>query len=86
MMLMLYELEVLRTDSETIGTPVALPLQDIINNHGNTNALPTAVHLASKGENTINQDRLVAVNALNPYLDRHVPRSTLTHSTLILSS
>ena len=85
-MLMLYELEVLQTDSETIGTPVPLPLQDIIDGYGNTNALPTAVHLACKGENTINQDRLVAVNALHPYLDRHVSRSAPLFSSPILSS
>ena len=84
-MLMLYELDVLQTDSVTIGTPVALSPQDIINNQGNTNALPTAVHLASKGENSIEQERLVAVNALHPYLHRHVTRST-PWLILILSS
>jgi hypothetical protein len=36
-MLMLYELEVMQSDSERIGDPVALPLTDIINNGGNTN-------------------------------------------------
>ena len=38
-MLMLYELEVLQSDSERIGDPVALPLTDIINGGGNTNRL-----------------------------------------------
>lgn len=33
---MLYELEVLQSDCERIGDPVALPLTDIINNSGNT--------------------------------------------------
>ncbi len=36
---MLYELEVLQSDCERIGDPVALPLTDIINNAGNTNRL-----------------------------------------------
>ncbi|UJR37326.1 hypothetical protein I4U23_030034 [Adineta vaga] len=41
-MLMLYELEVLQSDAERIGDPVALPLTDIINNDGaNTNRLET---------------------------------------------
>ncbi|CAF0927115.1 unnamed protein product [Adineta ricciae] len=41
-MLMLYELEVLQSDSERIGDPVALPLTDIINNNGaSTNRLET---------------------------------------------
>jgi hypothetical protein len=35
-MLMLYELEVLQSESERIGEPVALPLTDIINGGGNT--------------------------------------------------
>ena len=34
-MLMLYELEVLQSESERIGEPVALPLTDIINGGGN---------------------------------------------------
>ena len=38
-MLMLYELEVLQSDSERIGDPVALPLTDIINGGGSTNRL-----------------------------------------------
>ncbi len=36
---MLYELEVLQSDCERIGDPVALPLTDIINNGGNANRL-----------------------------------------------
>ena len=40
-MLMLYELEVLQSDAERIGDPVALPLTDIINNGGNSNRLET---------------------------------------------
>ncbi len=36
---MLYELDVLQSDCERIGDPVALPLTDIINNGGNTNRL-----------------------------------------------
>ncbi len=36
---MLYELEVLQSDCERIGDPVALPSTDIINNAGNTNRL-----------------------------------------------
>ncbi|CAF3777088.1 unnamed protein product [Rotaria sordida] len=40
-MLMLYELEVLQSDSERIGDPVALPLTDIINNGNNTNRSET---------------------------------------------
>ncbi|CAF3669774.1 unnamed protein product [Rotaria sp. Silwood1] len=36
-MLMLHEVEVLQSDSERIGEPVALPLTDIINNDGNAN-------------------------------------------------
>lgn len=35
-MLMLYELEVLQSESERIGEPVALPLTDIINGGGST--------------------------------------------------
>ncbi len=38
-MLMIYELDVLQSDSERIGDPIALPLTDIINNGGNTNRL-----------------------------------------------
>ena len=38
-MLMLYELEVLQSDCERIGDPVALPLTDIINNGTSTNRL-----------------------------------------------
>ncbi len=38
-MLMLYELEVLQSDCERIGDPVALPLTDIINGNTNTNRL-----------------------------------------------
>jgi hypothetical protein len=38
-MLMLCELEVVQSDSERIGDPVALPLTDIINNGGNVNRL-----------------------------------------------
>jgi len=38
-MLMLYELDVLQSDCERIGDPVALPLTDIINNGGNTSRL-----------------------------------------------
>lgn len=41
-MLMLYELEVLQSDCERIGDPVALPLTDIINNGGNSNRLETS--------------------------------------------
>ena len=40
-MLMLYELEVLQSDSERIGEPVALPLTDIINSGASTNRLGT---------------------------------------------
>jgi len=36
-MLMLYELEVLQSNCERIGDPVALPLTDIINSNANTN-------------------------------------------------
>ncbi len=36
---MIYELDVLQSDSERIGDPIALPLTDIINNGGNTNRL-----------------------------------------------
>ncbi len=38
-MLMIYELEVVQSDSERIGDPVALPLTDIINNGGSANRL-----------------------------------------------
>jgi len=38
-MLMVYELDVLQSDCERIGDPVALPLTNIINNSGNTNRL-----------------------------------------------
>jgi hypothetical protein len=38
-MLMLYELEVLQSDCERIGDPIALPLTDIINGGGNTNRI-----------------------------------------------
>jgi hypothetical protein len=38
-MLMLYDLEVLQSDCERIGDPVALPLTDIINSGTNTNRL-----------------------------------------------
>jgi hypothetical protein len=38
-MLMLCELEVLQSDCERIGDPVALPLTDIINSGTNTNRL-----------------------------------------------
>lgn len=41
-MLMLYELEVLQSECERIGDPVALPLTDIINSGGNSNRLETA--------------------------------------------
>lgn len=34
-MLMIYDLEVLQSDSERIGDPVALPLSDIINSSTN---------------------------------------------------
>ncbi len=36
---MIYELDVVQSDSERIGDPVALPLTDIINNGGSTNRL-----------------------------------------------
>ncbi len=36
---MLYELEVVQSDCERIGDPVALPLTDIINNGGNSNRI-----------------------------------------------
>ncbi|UJR08912.1 hypothetical protein I4U23_013166 [Adineta vaga] len=38
-MLMIYELEVIRSDNERIGDPVALPLTDIINSSSNSNRL-----------------------------------------------
>jgi len=38
-MLMIYDLEVVQSDSERIGDPVALPLTDIINNGGSANRL-----------------------------------------------
>jgi hypothetical protein len=38
-MLMLYELEVVQSECERIGDPVALPLTDIINSIANTNRL-----------------------------------------------
>lgn len=38
-MLMLYELEVLQSDSDRIGEPVALPLTDIINSGATSNRL-----------------------------------------------
>lgn len=38
-MLMLYDLEVLQSDSDRIGEPVALPLTDIINGGGSSNRL-----------------------------------------------
>ncbi len=38
-MLMLYELEVLQSDCERIGDPVALPLTDIVNSNTNSNRL-----------------------------------------------
>jgi hypothetical protein len=38
-MLMLYELEVLQSDCDRIGDPVALPLTDIVNSGDNTNRL-----------------------------------------------
>ncbi|CAF4765905.1 unnamed protein product [Rotaria sp. Silwood1] len=40
-MLMLYEIEVLQSDCERIGDPVALPLTDIINSSSSTNRLET---------------------------------------------
>ncbi len=36
---MIYELDVVQSDSERIGDPVALPLTDIINNGGSANRL-----------------------------------------------
>lgn len=36
-MLLIYELEVLQSNCERIGDPVALPLTDIINNGNGTN-------------------------------------------------
>jgi len=38
-MLMIYELEILQSDCDRIGDPVALPLNDIINSNTNTNRL-----------------------------------------------
>ena len=54
-MLMLYELEVLQSDAERIGDPVALPLTDIINN-GGANArtdAPPATNVIRQGAKTL---------------------------------
>ncbi|CAF1246914.1 unnamed protein product [Rotaria sordida] len=110
-MLMLYELEVLQSDSERIGDPVALPLTDIINNgNNNTNrsetndnnqtstttassatnvirngskTLPTLDdrnntknfngdnnRLTAKASNTIDKERIVNIDTLNPYMNK----------------
>ena len=45
-MLMLYELEVLQSESERIGEPVALPLTDIINGGGNTARLGKSINIS----------------------------------------
>lgn len=117
-MLMLYELEVLQSESDRIGEPVALPLTDIINGGGNTNrlevnndsstvALPTPPPPSAPATNVIRQgakalptlddrsnqynsnkktnnesrsnskpsfgiekDRVVTIDALNPYMNK----------------
>ncbi|CAF1214168.1 unnamed protein product [Adineta steineri] len=114
-MLMLYELEVLQSDCERIGDPVALPLTDIINNNGNgtnrletvnnnqaqapppaaaapppatnvirqgSKALPTLDNqkkpngdnrFAAKGgggNNTIDKERIINIDTLNPYMNK----------------
>ncbi len=71
-MLMLYELEVLQSDCERIGNPVALPLTDIINSNSSTNKSNSDNHLNSKGINIIDKEQIINIDTLNPYMNKFV--------------
>ncbi|CAF3183622.1 unnamed protein product [Rotaria sp. Silwood2] len=122
-MLMLYELEVLQSDSERIGDPVALPLTDIISSGGNANrteatdnnqtstsAVPPATNVirqdskalptlddrnntkhfngdnnraSSKGGNSIDKERIVNIDTLNPYMNKWTIKARVSNKSQI---
>lgn len=82
---MIHELEVLQSDCQRIGDPIALSLTDLETTNNDiqqdAKALPTLDdrkkptndnknNLNSKGTNLINKERVISINILNPYMNK----------------
>ncbi|CAF0967358.1 unnamed protein product [Adineta ricciae] len=84
-MLMIYELEVVESDCERIGDPVALPLSDIINSGSSSNRSETASNIPASATtaalpSTTNVIRQGS-KALPTLDDRNTPKKTTSEST-----
>ncbi|CAF1163449.1 unnamed protein product [Adineta ricciae] len=85
-MLMIYELEVVESDSKRIGDPVALPLSDIINSGSSSNLSATASNRSAPATTAAPPSTTNVTHQGSTTLDdRNTPKKTTSDSTCATS-